>query len=86
MTELGISHPLVPGGLYMGPMNPTSENHLVEFSDKNCTGNRVRQIMIIVICETLKKVYRFEMAIILLSFLSGDCAIPRKLKNHFPEG
>ena len=29
--------------------------------------------------------YRFKLAVILLSFLSRDCATPRKLKNHFHE-
>ncbi len=42
------------------------------------------------ICKKkLKKVYHFKMAVILLFFLSRDCAIPRKLKKkkkkHFPE-
>ncbi len=35
--------------------------------------------------KKLKKVYRFKMAAILLIFVPRDCAIPRKLKNHFPE-
>ena len=56
----------------------------VEFLDKNCTIDRVRQNMII--WEKLKKVYSFEMAAILLSFLSSDCAIPRKFKKKtFPK-
>ncbi len=47
----------------------------VEFSDKNITIDRVRQIMIIWEKKKLKKV---KMAAILLIFLSCDCALPRK--------
>ncbi len=52
----------------------------MEFSDKNRTIYKVRQIMII--CQKkLKKVYHFKMAAILLIFLPCDYAIPRKIEK-----
>ena len=63
---------------------PQKTTFSLEVLDKNCTIDRVRQIMIISE-KKVEKVVPFQNAAILLIFLLHDCAIPRKLKNNFPE-
>ena len=75
----------MPKGGFLGTP-PKKTIFPVEFSDKNCTIDRVRQIMHICEKKKFKKLYRFKMAAILPIFISRDCAIPQNLKNRFPEG
>ncbi len=65
MTFKAITHSLVQGGT-----QPQKTAFPLEFSDKNCTTDRVRQIMHM--CKKLKKVCRLKMAAILLIFFSRE--------------